>query len=68
MAEACNTDLVQGLSDDAAGVRRSESDGQSAEAQPLFGQIAVAKIVAANASGGTRRGFTLIKVVPPGAP
>jgi hypothetical protein len=67
VAEACNTDLVQELSAAGASVRRSESDGQAAEAQPLADQIALAKIRAQNASGGTRRGFTLIKVVPPGA-
>jgi hypothetical protein len=67
LADNCNTDLVDELSDAAAGVRRSESDGQSAEAHPLKDQLDLAKVRAANAGGGSRRGFRLIRVIAPGA-
>lgn len=70
MADSCNTDLLDGLADAAAGVKASSVDGQSAEEHPLRDQIELAKVRAANGvdgQGRRRRGFQLIRVVPPGA-
>jgi hypothetical protein len=70
VADNCNTDLLDTLADAGAGVKSSSVDGQSAEEHPLKDQIELAKLRAANGTdehGRRRRGFKLIKVIPPGA-
>jgi hypothetical protein len=66
VAEPCNTELVAELTAAAAEPRRAAVDGQEAESHPLRDRLELAKFLAANPTGGRRRGFKFLKVVPPG--